>query len=603
MSENSTFNFMRRRRRHQCLTGYLVLVLAAVYPLLARAQKRSFAASEVQVLTPVESSVAAWSPDGQRLAYATPEGIWISRPPSFHEPKRIIRTGTAHAPEQLQWSPNGERIALVSSRPGDNWQTIWLANADGSQVRDLLPPDVPPGATGTRAVGISAWLSNQEIAFTWHCGSGCVGLSKIQVDSGTQASFCIGNLDGDFHWSPQKHRALAEMHLGGFGLVPEESSQQIPRDGSYPSPQECRVVLPGCVFTEDHWHGEEYHFDGWSPEETKVLYTGWSCQKEFLVDTAVNLSLWDIGTGRQEKLLANAGWAMWSPDGTKIAFLLFGEPSYDEAGRVTGTNFTLGQPFPLYLGVMSIATRLVSVVMPLTSGPLEPEGVAEDLLSQRLAPVWSPDGTHLVVRNEQGEVVLVQADGKNVQIIASGRDLRINWSPDGKELALWHRGEDVSTEAQGLAQFLPPVGKEDMMLSDAQIIERYFQQVLPKSGDRYPWFLAEYAQALAEIGKVELAEEQYRNGMARLHTEEKWQEMGMKDFLNGYYATFLCQHGQEKEAREFGGCPPSASPTTQHGQVLRPWTSGRESMPIEDEGTKEKSSSRQPEATVHSSLQ
>jgi hypothetical protein len=37
----------------------------------------------------------------------------------------------------------------------------------------------------------------------------------------------------------------------------------------------------------------------------------------------------------------------------------------------------------------------------------------------------------------------------------------------------------------------------------------------------------------------------------------------MKDFLNGYYAAFLCQHGREQDAREFGGCPPSALPATQ----------------------------------------
>lgn len=151
----------------------------------------------------------------------------------------------------------------------------------------------------------------------------------------------------------------------------------------------------------------------------------------------MNLSLWDIGTGRQEKLLANTGWAAWSPDGNKIAFVLFGEPSYDESGRVTGTNFILGQPFRLYLGVMDVATRSISLVMPLASRPLEPEEGAGDLLNQSFSPIWSPDGTQLAIRNVQGELFLVQADGKNLRPIASGSEPRVNWSPDGKRLTLW----------------------------------------------------------------------------------------------------------------------------------------------------------------------
>lgn len=571
-----------RRERHQCLTGYLILVLTVVSPLRVQAQTSSVATSAVQVLTPIESSSAAWSPDGKRIAYTTNKGIWTIGSPSFHEPKRIIRTGTTHPPEQLQWSPNGEMIAFVSSRPGDHWQTIWLANADGSQVRDLLPPGAPPGATGMRAVGLSTWLSNQEIAFTWHCGTGCVGLNKINVDSDAQKSFCIGSLDGDFHWSPAKHLALAEMHLGGFGLVNGQSSQQIPLGGPYSSPQECRSVLPGCVFVEDKWQGEEYHFDGWSPDEKRVLSTSWSCQKELLVDSAVSLSLWDIGAGQQEKLLANAGWAAWSPDGGKIAFVLFGEPTYDDAGRVTGGNFIVGQPFRLSLGIMDIATRLVSIVMPLTSEPLEPEAAAGALLNQSFSPIWSPDGTQLAIRNVQGQLFLVQTDGENLRPLASGRELQVEWSPDGKKLALWRMGGGSSAEAQGLDRFLPPVGKEDAALSDAQIIERYFHRVLPNSGTQYPWFLTAYAQALEDMGKLKQAEEQYQKGLTRLHSEEQWREMGTKDVLDKDYAAFLCRHGREKEAEEFGGCPPASLPTTQQGRVLRPWTSDHESIPREN---------------------
>jgi len=73
------------------------------------------------------NDVYAWSPDGQRFAYVTEDGIWITQAPDFRQPTLIVRDehqGREHEIPQLRWSPNGEQIAFGRRRPGDNRSTL-----------------------------------------------------------------------------------------------------------------------------------------------------------------------------------------------------------------------------------------------------------------------------------------------------------------------------------------------------------------------------------------------------------------------------------------------------------------------------------------------
>jgi hypothetical protein len=291
----------------------------------------------------------------------------------------------------------------------------------------------------------------------------------------------------------------------------------------------------------------------------------------------INLFLWKMDDSRQELFMPNAGWATWSPDGSQIAFVLFGEPQYDKAQRVIGTDFVPGQPFRLSLGIMETTTRAVSTLVPLSSSSFTPSWLEEVLLNQNLSlPAWSPDGKQLVIQPSHGSLSLVQADGTDLRPLAQGMSLKATWSPDSKRLALQRLGASLSfKQVSGLERFLPPVGKEDAALSDAEIIQRYFQQSLAKSSDRYPWFLSAYAQALEGMGKVDAAEEQYGKGLQRLRSEERWQEMGMREFLDDAYAAFLCRQGRQQEATEFSGgrpCQPAAPFGNERENKQRPWS-------------------------------
>ena len=123
------------------------------------------------------------------------------------------------------------------------------------------------------------------------------------------------------------------------------------------------------------------------------------------------------------------------------------------------------------------------------------------------------------------------------------------WSPDGKQLALWPRSRDFAGEGYGLEPFLPPVGQEDAALSDAEVIERYFQPTLALGLQdlptyHYPYFLVQYARALAHMGKVGAAEMRYREALEFVRHSSQWDATPV---VNAY-AAFLRQHGRAQEA-------------------------------------------------------
>lgn len=553
-----------RDRGRRGWTESLLLLVLALAAMEAWSQDRDFFAPGVKVLATLESSVSAWSPDGQSLAHMTNDGIWIVEAPDFQRPRRLIRKGHCAAGscpgQQLSWSPDGKKLAFMDSRPGDGWSTIWVADANGSHVRDLLPPGAPFIVVGSRAVGISGWLSNREIAFYLHCGTGCVSLNKIDVESGTYRHFCTGSLDGAYYWAPTRDQAVSEMHLGGLSLIKREAGELISDATS--SSKECREVIEGCTYKEDKMQGEEYRFDAWAPDGKRVLYTGWLCSQGPVIDSQANLYLWVIDSSQREQLVPNAGWAAWSPDGTKIAFLLFGAPRYDSSNRIIGTDFIAGKPFRVYLGIMVAATQAVPTLVSLGNEPLDPERGSE---WNFFRPIWSPDSKRLLARNLQEDLLLIQADGSGQRLLTRGAQpcdaTCIQWSPDGKRLALWPAGKQFSDESSGLQRFLPPAGREDAALPDTKIIQRYFEQILSKGPEMYSPFLWEYISALEEMGKVETAGEQYRKAIEQVQRSAQWRGTSLEADVKQSYAEFLCRHGQEKEAAEWGTCtPPSRWP-------------------------------------------
>ena len=73
-------------------------------------------------------SDVAWSPDGQRLAFAGARYVWVMNADGS-DPVRLARAAAWSG--SLTWSPDGERIAFTRKHD------VWVMDADGSDMRPL----------------------------------------------------------------------------------------------------------------------------------------------------------------------------------------------------------------------------------------------------------------------------------------------------------------------------------------------------------------------------------------------------------------------------------------------------------------------------------
>jgi hypothetical protein len=98
---------------------------------------------------------------------------------------------------------------------------------------------------------------------------------------------------------------------------------------------------------------------------------------------------------------------------------------------------------------MSIADRVVRILMPL--GTVGPRGFIE-LDPDHSRPRWSPDSRRLLVRDMQGNLFLVSADGRDRRqlALAQGDVIGItgSWSPNGNSVAVVEKGTTRIIEAR-----------------------------------------------------------------------------------------------------------------------------------------------------------
>jgi hypothetical protein len=275
------------RDRQQHLKGALLLAWWLACPVVAWVQEKNGIAPGVKVLATLEGSASAWSPDGQRLAYVARDGIWVVEASEFRQPRRLLRMGWCAGggwTGQLQWSPDGQQLTFTGSRPGDEWGTIWLTDAAGSRVQDLLPPQLSEifGSAGVRGVGIDTWLSPRELAFSQYLGGGGVAFHKVDVESRQYWSICAATMEGGWYWAPTKDRLILPGSPPGTAgsknaLIVVDGRHVVP--AAVTGPPDCQgiVSLPfECGMELDHT-GQWYAFDAWAPDGKRALLTGYDC--------------------------------------------------------------------------------------------------------------------------------------------------------------------------------------------------------------------------------------------------------------------------------------------------------------------------------------
>ncbi|HEV2298865.1 MAG TPA: winged helix-turn-helix domain-containing protein [Candidatus Acidoferrales bacterium] len=340
----------------------------------------------------IKSEFAAWFPDGKRILYAKPDGIYQINQDGTETHRLTPTTGT---PNHFSWSPNSRVLGFTLRDNKTGTTSLWEVSSDGANPHRLL----------------SGWNDSAGVC----CGS-WTGDGKYYIFSavrdGHRSIWAIREWGNLFH---RTSRQPVQLTFGptGFGEpLAEKGRNRIffsvdPGWGDnlvrYDSKTRQFVpYLPGILFANDplaFWHNEWAAYSAWTggEEPTEI----WKSRPD--------------GTGRQQLTSFPRGTMgpRWSPDGKLLTFM----------GSASGN-------------------QLKSYVMSSDGG------TPQELLPAGRAstdPDWSPDGKRLafdVGANYMGwdesEAGIYQIDLQTRQYAKlPGSDGFSNphWSPAGRYIA------------------------------------------------------------------------------------------------------------------------------------------------------------------------
>ena len=315
---------------------------------------------------------AAWSPDGQKIVYASANGDLVVIRRDGSEEHRIASPGGFV--NSIAWSPDGDTIRL--SRDGLLWQVLPV----GDNLRPLLPGW---GQSPTQSSG--EWMPDGQFVFVadgqlWLLENGHgFGLKAtarpVQLTFGpTVWDRPIPSPDGKKIFASGRTRrgelvrfdrksAQFKSFLAGISaeFVSFSSDSKSVAYVSYPDGVLWRANPDGShpvQLTEPPVHPKSLR---WSPDGLQIAFvnrTADNVDEIFLIAAD--------GTGKPHRMAAEDGHAAtdpsWSPDGQKIAF---------------STSPNVGASAESELRIFDLATGKAAAI-PVSDG--------------LLVPRWSPDG-------------------------------------------------------------------------------------------------------------------------------------------------------------------------------------------------------------------
>jgi Tol biopolymer transport system component len=333
-----------------------------------------------------DSKTAAWSPDGSKIAYASRRALDGSdHPDNLNDNLWLVNadgSGTAHLTNLTDggaetfgpvWSPDGSKIAFLSSRALDgsnsfnlpnNTQNVWIMNADGSNQKPLTKLT----ASNADAIYPLCW-SPDGSKLVFSSSAAFNGSDAVDVNG-------VENI-----WV---------MNADGSGQTP-------------------LTKLTAFI--------AESIFPVWSPDGTKIAYvSGRALDGSDALNTNNSQNIWIMNAnGSSQSALtsltasnASIFSAAWSPNGAKIAFTSTRALDGSNAANTNGTqniwvmNANGSSPAPL-------TSLTASTTAPMTSAPLwTPGGTQLLFVSARKL-----DGTDAANANSTQNIWLMNADGSN----------------------------------------------------------------------------------------------------------------------------------------------------------------------------------------------
>jgi hypothetical protein len=355
----------------------------------------------------------SWSPNSANLLAFTEDGsCWLARAPDFAVETHL--TDGNRPIDNIIWSPDGNRALFAGERPADDnprntWETIFVLEMQPSpHEKDLLPVGSPFRSPGRRTLVAIEWLDNQRVFFSLHTGTGYEDHYIVDESDLHYGLLCMGR--GPLQWLFDHSIAVAENHGAdeeGLGLI--EASSYLPLEPNQPLYRECKSSFQGSSRVLDS--GESPNFDGWFPNERRVLYTN---------SKAPALRIWDTLTGARSTLIENAYGGTLSPDGAEIALNLYGEPKTDSDGDLLGGSGPRGPEADAVCVIDSRTKRLLSTLR-IRHRP------------NRLILGWSPDSRFVVCRDPEGSVSIFSDSSEKPKVLTIPARY-YGWAPKGKWL-------------------------------------------------------------------------------------------------------------------------------------------------------------------------
>jgi len=384
-----------------------------------------------------DDSCPSWSPDGMKIAFVSNRDgnheIYIMNADGNNQTRLTNNTYDDSCPS---WSPDGKSISFVSDRDGNH--EIYIMNAaGGSQTRlthntydDSYPSWSPDGM---KIAFVSNRDGNKEIYTMYPDGAGQTQLTHNQVDNSSPswsydgskiifASNLTGhnqiygiNSDGT-NQSRLTNNTAADLQPSWGGIQRPSITSKIVFDGYLPDNSRQIFIMnsDGANLTRLTYYGAANYGPSLSPDGTKVLFTAGGDQPGIYV-------MYADGYGLTRLTAENDSDAVWSPDGTKIAF----------ASRRSNP---LGASAQIYI-MNSDGSNPVRLT--LSNG-------------DNFHPAWSPDGTKITFSSTRdaadgSEIYRMNADGSGqTRLTFTNNNSNSSWSPDGTKITFQSKRDHAS---------------------------------------------------------------------------------------------------------------------------------------------------------------
>ena len=370
---------------------------------------------------------AAWSPDGEKIAYANGQDLYISKGDGTESRKLVHVDGI---PWSLRWSPDGKVLRFTLWDPKRLAYSLWEVGADGTRLRSLLPGwNNPPSEccgnwtpdgryyvfNSTHNGRTNVWSIPETAGFFRRSNRNPVQLTSGQMDSYApvftrdgKKLFVVGSLpreeiirydekSGQFvpYLAGVSADSLAFSSDGNwvtYVTFPEGSLWRSQVDGT----QRLQLTLPPMQATMPRW----------SPDGKRIAFVG------NVPGKSPKIYFVPVDGGSAEPAMPgekNEGYLSWSPDGKALVF--------DDAPWMENMA-----PENVALHMLDLATDRV-VTLP---------------GSERLhTPIWSPDGRYIAaMAPDELTLMLFDVNARQWKQLAKINNGWPNWSRDAKYIYL-----------------------------------------------------------------------------------------------------------------------------------------------------------------------